>query len=62
MEDPVMAADGYTYERKAIMQWLKAHRRSPMTNDPMVEIVLIANHGLKSAIQEWRASNEAAAD
>ncbi|CAD7703404.1 unnamed protein product [Ostreobium quekettii] len=59
MEDPVMAADGYTYERKAIMQWLKAHRRSPMTNEAMVEIVLIANHGLKSAIQEWRASNEA---
>jgi len=54
MEDPVMAADGFTYERKAIMEWLKGHRRSPMTNEPMAEIVLIANHGLKSAIEEWR--------
>lgn len=54
MEDPVMAADGFTYERKAIMEWLKNHRRSPMTNERMAEIVLIANHGLKSAIAEWR--------
>ncbi|CAD7697089.1 unnamed protein product [Ostreobium quekettii] len=58
MVDPVMAADGYTYERKAIMQWLKAHRRSPMTNEPLVEFVLIANHGLKSMIQDWKSRCE----
>lgn len=57
MEDPVMAADGFTYERKAIMEWLRHHRRSPMTNERMAEIVLIANHGLKSAIAEWRVQH-----
>ncbi len=35
MQDPVVAADGYTYERHAIEQWLGAHRTSPMTNERM---------------------------
>ena len=35
MQDPVVAADGYTYERIAIERWVAAKLCSPMTNDPM---------------------------
>jgi hypothetical protein len=30
MEDPVTARDGYTYDRKAITQWLQTKSTSPM--------------------------------
>ncbi len=30
-KDPVCAADGHTYERSAIEQWLRTHDTSPMT-------------------------------
>jgi hypothetical protein len=32
MIDPVVAADGHTYERAAIEVWLASHDNSPMTN------------------------------
>ena len=31
MEDPVVAADGHTYERTAIAEWLEHHDLSPLT-------------------------------
>ena len=34
MEDPVMTADGHTYERAAIEQWLREHDTSPNTGEP----------------------------
>ena len=33
--DPVTAKDGRVYERVAITEWLKKHKRSPMTNKAM---------------------------
>jgi len=35
LKDPVKAADGRTYERKDITDWLSKHDTSPMTNVPM---------------------------
>jgi hypothetical protein len=32
MDDPCVAADGYTYDRKAIEKWLEENDKSPMTN------------------------------
>jgi hypothetical protein len=32
MRDPVIAADGHTYEQEAIEAWLRSHNTSPMTN------------------------------
>ena len=32
MRDPVLAVDGFTYERKAIETWLKRASASPMTS------------------------------
>ena len=31
-QDPVVAADGFTYEREAISMWFRDHRTSPRTN------------------------------
>lgn len=31
MKDPVIAMDGYTYERTAIVEWLSRSGVSPMT-------------------------------
>ena len=35
MVDPVVTADGHTYERVAIEQWLQMHDMSPMTGEPL---------------------------
>ncbi|KAF8087731.1 hypothetical protein N665_0570s0041 [Sinapis alba] len=54
MQDPHVAADGFTYEAEAIRAWLDSeHDTSPMTNDKLSHTSLIANHSLRSAIQEW---------
>ncbi|KAF3782461.1 U-box domain-containing protein 32 [Nymphaea thermarum] len=54
MQDPHVAADGFTYEGDAIRQWFNSgHMTSPMTNLRLSNSYLIPNHGLRSAIQEW---------
>ncbi|XP_024996107.1 U-box domain-containing protein 33-like isoform X1 [Cynara cardunculus var. scolymus] len=54
MQDPVVAADGYTYEAEALRGWLDSgHNTSPMTNLELANSNLVPNRALKSAIQEW---------
>eukprot|EP00271_Cylindrocystis_brebissonii_P011292 TRINITY_DN2843_c0_g1_i1.p1 TRINITY_DN2843_c0_g1~~TRINITY_DN2843_c0_g1_i1.p1 ORF type:complete len:971 (-),score=188.09 TRINITY_DN2843_c0_g1_i1:936-3848(-) len=53
MVTPVLAADGHTYERLAIIQWLETNDRSPMTNVPLPSKALVPNHAVKSMITEW---------
>ena len=55
MRDPVIAADGHTYERQALQQWLLSHNTSPVTNQPLAYKRLIPNHCVRSAIMEWQA-------
>jgi len=52
MKDPVMAADGFTYERVAISEWLKDHNTSPSTNLELDHKNLIPNHAIRSMIME----------
>jgi len=54
MEEPVVAADGYMYEKDAIEEWLTRSPTSPLTNMPMPHTHLTPNHALRSAIMEWR--------
>jgi hypothetical protein len=35
MTEPVVAADGHTYERAAIAKWMASHTLSPMTRQPL---------------------------
>jgi hypothetical protein len=60
MDDPVFAADGYTYEREAIAGWIAHHSTSPMTNLPLAHSGLTANLGLRSAIREWQDKQQGA--
>ena len=53
MVDPVLAEDGYSYERMEIETWLRERRTSPMTNLP-IGTALLPNRALKSAIERWK--------
>ncbi|KAK6162321.1 hypothetical protein DH2020_002162 [Rehmannia glutinosa] len=53
MQDPVVAADGFTYESEALKGWLESHDTSPMTNLKLPHRDFVPNHALRSAIQEW---------
>ncbi|XP_071685749.1 U-box domain-containing protein 33-like [Rutidosis leptorrhynchoides] len=54
MQDPVVAADGYTYEAEVLQGWFDSgHDTSPMTNLKLASTDLVPNHALRSAIQEW---------
>ncbi|KAF3789273.1 U-box domain-containing protein 52 [Nymphaea thermarum] len=57
MEDPWVAPDGYTYERRAIERWLSNQDTSPMTNLPLPNKNLVPNRALSSAISEWKSRN-----
>ncbi|KAM6985022.1 WD repeat, SAM and U-box domain-containing protein 1 [Aplochiton taeniatus] len=57
MRDPVIAADGYSYEREAIESWISAkNRSSPMTNLPLQTTMVTPNRSLKMAIGRWKSS------
>jgi hypothetical protein len=49
---PVVAADGVTYERDAIEEWLTTHDTSPMTNDPLEHKLLFPNNLVKALVSE----------
>ncbi|KAK8464905.1 hypothetical protein PHAVU_010G099400 [Phaseolus vulgaris] len=54
MQDPHVAADGFTYEAEVIREWLKNGRHvSPRTNSKFAHHHLIPNHSLRHAIQDW---------
>ncbi|KAM6129924.1 WD repeat, SAM and U-box domain-containing protein 1 isoform 3-T3 [Pterocles gutturalis] len=59
MKDPVIAADGYSYEKEAIENWISKNRRSsPMTNLPLPSIMLTPNRTLKMAISRWLETHQ----
>ncbi|OAP08063.1 hypothetical protein AXX17_AT2G14770 [Arabidopsis thaliana] len=55
MEEPEIAADGFTYERKAILAWLEKHNISPVTRQKLDHFKLTPNHTLRSAIRDWKS-------
>ena len=52
MNDPVTTADGFSYEREAIVNWFRDHTTSPLTGAPLKHLELIPNLALRSAIQQ----------
>ena len=52
MTDPVVAADGHSYDRAAIEGWFRSgHRTSPMTGQTLRSQALIPNHRLRQMIE-----------
>ncbi|CAH0369024.1 unnamed protein product [Pelagomonas calceolata] len=53
-EDPVVAADGFSYERREIEAWLgRGNRTSPKTNEELPHTFLTPNRDLKSTCQDF---------
>jgi hypothetical protein len=52
MIDPVVAADGHTYERAAIARWLSESDKSPLTGSVLAHKELVPNYMLLSSLQD----------
>jgi hypothetical protein len=50
MKDPVITADGSTFERARIEEWFRDHNTNPLTNEIVPAKTLIPNKTLKAAI------------
>ena len=53
MRDPVTCTDGHSYERANISRWLREHDTSPITGTALESAMLIPNHALRNAIEDW---------
>ncbi|KAJ7383552.1 hypothetical protein OS493_027215, partial [Desmophyllum pertusum] len=53
MKDPVTAADGYNYERRAIRRWFRKKRSSPMTNETLTDLNVRPNDELRNRIESF---------
>ncbi len=54
MRDPVVACDGHTYERSALMEaFRKEHSVSPMTRQPISNSFVYPNYALVSLMSRW---------
>jgi hypothetical protein len=51
MVDPVLDGEGNTYERKALLEWLKIyHQQSPISRQPLNQKFLVPNIALRDVI------------
>lgn len=55
-EDPVVATDGHTYERAAILRCISSSQRSPLTRDPLISNQLVPTRLVKDMADEVRDS------
>ena len=55
MRDPVIAADGHTYERAAMQSWLELHQTSPVTGATLAHRKLIPNVIIRGVILQHKA-------
>ena len=57
LNDPVIASDGHTYERKEIEKWFASHRKSPKTGNNLGDLRLIENIALRQLIDDFRTKH-----
>ena len=50
MTNPVITPKGHSYEKNAILQWLKTKKTSPLTGEYLSADLLSENRALKSTI------------
>ena len=60
MTDPVTTADGFTYERTAISEWLRTKDTSPATGAALENKSLFPNLSLRSMIRSFTEALAAA--
>ena len=52
MQDPVIAADGLSYERAALEAWLLQNSTSPVTGQPLPHKRIVDNVLIRNAIAQ----------
>lgn len=60
MTTPVVAADGNTYDKKAIQRWMLTKRTSPVTGVQLMHTDLIVNRALRKLISDTCCLTESA--
>jgi len=60
MKEPVIAADGNSYEKTAIERWLATRGTSPLTNARLETRTLFPNRALQRAIARFRGEDDIA--
>lgn len=58
MIEPVVAADGHTYERYAIARWMETSKISPLTGEELFHNKLVPNYLLLSSLGNAEAKEE----
>ena len=59
MQQPVMAADGFTYDRASIEAWLaRGKTSSPTTGAPLPHLGLAPNHLVRSMVVEYLEASQ----
>ena len=53
IRDPVIAADGETYERSALEAWLTHSNMSPVTGKPLKDKRIVSNITIRNAISAY---------
>ena len=54
MQEPVIAADGHTYDRLAMEQWLQQHDTSPVTGSMLQHKRIVPNFIIKNVMAQQR--------
>lgn len=54
MMDPVIAADGHTYERAALQDWLHHSAMSPVDQVPLEHTRMLTNQAIKKTLTVQR--------
>ena len=58
MKNPVITPYGTTYDKDAIISWLKTNETCPLTKKPLNRKMLIPNYALKNAITRYLESTK----
>ena len=58
MKNPVITPYGTTYDKDAILGWLKTNETCPLTKKPLNRKMLIPNYALKNAITRYVESSK----
>ena len=61
MREPVVASDGHTYERSALMRWMETNDTSPMTNEKITNLI-VPNYNLRAIMNFVESSTRVAFD
>jgi hypothetical protein len=54
LTDPVVACDGFTYDRRAILEFFETGQRiSPLSKQQLRSTATLPNHVVRCAVNEW---------